>query len=91
MLAMCSSENRNRVVSDDNNNGLPPEHVRQAALVVNRWLADRESALAGAAAASAAPAAAADKTASMSAAQKLDWARTHDQSKMPAWKDPRLP
>jgi hypothetical protein len=55
----------------------PPPEVAAAAEVVNTWLREREAG------------AVKSEPKKMSAAEKLDWARSHDQSKMPAWKDPR--
>lgn len=62
----------------------PPPEVVAAAQVVENWVRKREAAIG-----TTAPAA--DKTAGMSWAERIDRARTFDQSKMPAWKDPRLP
>jgi hypothetical protein len=55
----------------------PPRHVQDAARVVDGWLKDQE-------AKSKAPAAPV-----MSDSERLNRARTFDQSKMPEWKDPR--
>jgi hypothetical protein len=57
----------------------PPDHVQQAAKVVQDWL-DAEQGK------TAVPAAK-----PLSDAEKLDRCRQHDQSKMPPWRDPRLP
>jgi hypothetical protein len=59
----------------------PPPEVAAAARIVDDWLKGRPPV---AAAAPAAP-----ETAQMSFAQRIDHARTFDQAKMPAWKDPR--
>lgn len=66
----------------------PPPEVVAAAKVVQDWVDQRGAAIATAAgapaaAATSAPAPAADKTAGMSWAERLDHARTFDQSKMP--------
>jgi hypothetical protein len=57
----------------------PPRHVADAANVVNQWLKSVEP---------TGPKSAAE-IASMSPAQRLDYARQFDQTKMPAWRDPR--
>jgi hypothetical protein len=56
---------------------MPPPEVQEAAAKVQAWLD-------GKAGAATPPA-----PKQLSAAEKLDRARTFDQSKMPAWKDPR--
>ena len=57
---------------------LPPAEVQRAAGQVQAWL-DQQSAT------PKSP----DEIARMSAAERLDYARRFDQSRMPAWKDPR--
>jgi hypothetical protein len=57
--------------------GNPPPEVAAAARLVEDWLARQK--------APAEPAAARP----MSAAEKLDHCRQFDQSKMPAWRNPR--
>jgi hypothetical protein len=58
---------------------LPPRHVEAAASVVDQWLKSVEP---------TAPKSAAE-IAAMSPAERLDYSRQFDQTKMPAWKDPR--
>ena len=58
---------------------MPPRHVADAANVVNQWLKSVEP---------IAPKSAAE-IAAMSPAERLDYSRQFDQTKMPAWKDPR--
>ena len=55
----------------------PPPHVAVAAAVVDTWLREQNTSPKSAA-----------EIAKMSAADRLDYARKFDQSKM-AWKDPR--
>jgi hypothetical protein len=57
---------------------LPPPEVQRAAGQVQAWL-DQQSAT------PKSP----EEIARMSAAERLDYARRFDQSRMPAWKDPR--
>ena len=57
---------------------MPPVEVQRAAGQVQAWL-DQQNA-------TPAPP---EVVAKMSPAQRLDYARLFDQSKMPAWKDPR--
>jgi len=59
---------------------LPPPEVRRAAGQVQAWL-DQQTAT------PKSP----DKIARMSPAQRLDYSRLFDQTKMPPWKDPRDP
>jgi hypothetical protein len=61
----------------------PPPEVAAAAAVVDAWLKGQPSVLAGRAQESR------QEPAKMTPAQRLDWARSHDQTKMPPWKDPR--
>ena len=55
----------------------PPPHVAQAASVVNEWLANVEGRKSP------------EEIARMSPAERLDYSRSFDQSKMPAWRDPK--
>jgi len=56
----------------------PPPHVSAAAKTVQDWLdADGRGVLPP------------EQLAKLSPADRLDYARRFDQSKMPAWKDPR--
>jgi hypothetical protein len=57
----------------------PPRHVSDAASVVDQWLKSVEP---------TGPKSAAE-IASMTPAQRLDYSRQFDQTKMPPWKDPR--
>jgi hypothetical protein len=57
---------------------LPPPDVQRAAGQVQAWL-DQQNA-------KPAPA---EVIAKMTPAQRLDYARLFDQSRMPAWRDPR--
>jgi hypothetical protein len=57
---------------------LPPLHVQRGAADVQAWL-DQQNAT------PKSP----EEIARMTPAQRLDYARLWDQSKMPAWKDPR--
>jgi hypothetical protein len=57
---------------------MPPAEIQRAAGQVQAWL-DQQSAT------PKSP----EEIARMSPAQRLDYARLWDQSKMPAWKDPR--
>jgi len=57
--------------------GAPPAVVA-AAKVVQDWLDQQQQARLNQ-----------NAPRQMNAAEKLDWARQHDQTKMPAWKDPR--
>jgi hypothetical protein len=65
-------------MSDDQN--APPPHVAAAAKIVDDWLKGRPPVVVGLQEPPARK---------LSDAEKLDRARTIDQSKMPAWKDPR--
>jgi hypothetical protein len=67
-------------------NELPPE-VAAAAAVVDSWLKGQPPVLAARPQEPARPAA--QEPTKMTPAQRLDWARSHDQTKMPPWKDPR--
>jgi hypothetical protein len=60
------------------NEKLPPPEVQRAAGQVQAWL-DQQNATPKSS----------DEIARMSPAQRLDYARLFDQTKMPAWKDPR--
>jgi hypothetical protein len=60
-------------------NDRPPPHVERSAQDVANWLATQEPA-------TPLPP---DVVAKMSPRERLDYARRFDQSKMPAWKDPR--
>ncbi len=62
------------------NGEAPPPHVAQAAAVVDGWLRQVENRQLNG-----------DEVAKLSAAERLDYARRFDQTKMPAWKDPRAP
>jgi hypothetical protein len=56
----------------------PPPNVQAAAAVVDGWLKQQERTnLTG------------DEIAKLSPAERLDYVRRFDQSKMPGWKDPR--
>jgi hypothetical protein len=57
---------------------MPPAEVQRAAGQVQSWL-DQQTAT------PKSP----EEIARMSPAQRLDYARLFDQSKMPAWRDPR--
>jgi hypothetical protein len=57
----------------------PPRQVQDAAKVVDQWLKSVEP---------TGPKSEAE-IARMTPAQKLDYARQFDQSRMPAWRDPR--
>jgi hypothetical protein len=57
---------------------LPPPYVERGAADVRGWLDDVQGAR-------ATP----EQIAKMSPAQRLDYARRFDQSRMPAWSDPR--
>ena len=57
---------------------MPPPEVQRAASQVQAWL-DQQNA-------TPAPS---EVVAKMTPAQRLDYARLFDQSRMPAWKDPR--
>jgi hypothetical protein len=56
----------------------PPAHVEAAAAIVDAWLSAGEANVLTA-----------EQIAKLSPADRLDYARRFDQSKMPAWKDPR--
>jgi len=58
---------------------LPPRHVADAAKVVDEWLKNVEP---GRRLSS-------EQIAKLSPAERLDYARQWDQTKMPAWRDPR--
>ena len=58
--------------------GRPPPDVEAAAVIVNGWL-ERETAQPKST----------EELAKLSAAERLDRCRQFDQSKMPAWRDPR--
>lgn len=57
--------------------GTPPPNVQAAAAVVQAYLDSQQGPLS------------AEAYAKLSPAEKLDYSRRFDQSKMPAWKDPR--
>jgi hypothetical protein len=59
---------------------IPPPEVQRAAGQVQDWLNQQN-------ATPKSP----EEIARMSAAQRLDYARLFDQTKMPAWRDPRTP
>jgi hypothetical protein len=63
----------------DNSNA-PPPHVAAAAKIVQDWLKDQPPVIGGTQE---------QPAKKLSDAEKLDRARSFDQSKMPAWKDPR--
>jgi hypothetical protein len=65
---------------------LPPE-VAAAAAIVDGWLKGQPPVIAARPQEPARPAV--QESAKMTPAQRLDWARSHDQTKMPPWKDPR--
>jgi hypothetical protein len=56
----------------------PPESVRIAAAQVETWLRQQATATKSA-----------EEVAKLSPAARLDYSRQFDQTKMPAWKDPR--
>jgi hypothetical protein len=58
----------------------PPPEVIAAAAVVERWTAASEKATGTKSA---------EEFAKLSPAERLNYVRGFDQSKMPAWKDPR--
>ena len=58
-------------------NNIPPPNVQAAAAIVNDWLAKVEGRKSQ------------EEIARMSPAERLDYNRQFDQSKMPGWKDPR--
>lgn len=62
----------------------PPAHVAAAAAVVDNWLKGQQSRTQ-----EPSRPAAQDDPPKMTPAQRLDWARSHDQTKMPPWNDPR--
>ena len=57
---------------------LPPPYVQRGAADVQAWL-DQQNATPKSA----------EEIVRMSLAQRLDYSRRFDQTKMPAWKDPR--
>lgn len=57
---------------------LPPPDIQRAAAQVQGWL-DQQSATPKSS----------EEIARMTPAERLDYARLFDQSKMPAWRDPR--
>jgi hypothetical protein len=59
----------------------PPPEVAAAAAIVDRWLKDQPPIVGGVRQPPARK---------LSDAEKLDRARSADQSKMPEWKDPRI-
>jgi hypothetical protein len=65
-------------MSDDQN--APPPHVAAAAKIVDDWLKGRPPVVGGVQQPPARK---------LSDAEKLDRARSFDQTKMPEWKDPR--
>jgi hypothetical protein len=64
----------------DNPKNAPPPEVAAAAAIVDRWLKDQPPIVGGVQQPPARK---------LSDAEKLDRARSVDQSKMPEWKDPR--
>jgi hypothetical protein len=58
---------------------VPPRHVQDAATVVDEWLKSVEP---------TGPKSATE-IAAMTPAQRLDYVRQFDQTKMPEWRDPR--
>jgi|SoimicMinimDraft_4_1059732.scaffolds.fasta_scaffold242411_2 hypothetical protein len=58
----------------------PPAHVAAAAAIVKGWLAEQD-----AAPGRRSP----EEVAKMSPRERLDYARSFDQSRMPEWRDPR--
>jgi hypothetical protein len=57
---------------------LPPPEIQRAAGQVQAWLDQQTATLKSA-----------EEIARMTPAQRLDYARLWDQSRMPAWRDPR--
>jgi hypothetical protein len=56
----------------------PPPNVAQAAGIVNQWLNEVENTRLSP-----------EQIAALSPAERIDYCRRFDQSKMPAWRDPR--
>lgn len=58
----------------------PPDNVKAAAAVVEQWVREQETRRLSTA-----------EIAKLTPAQRLDYARLWDQTKMPQWRDPRAP
>jgi hypothetical protein len=56
----------------------PPDDVKAAAAVVDVWVRQQENRQLSA-----------EEIAKLSPAERLDYSRRFDQTKMPAWRDPR--
>jgi hypothetical protein len=57
---------------------MPPDHVKASAAVVAQWVREQETRRLSV-----------DEIAKLTPAQRLDYCRRFDQTKMPPWRDPR--